>query len=160
MITAAALTSAAAEGFIPVADATGTAACPAGHAVPLSPDRGPTLPRTANFGRHCTGCPLRDRCTTSKTGKNLRIQPGYDLQRTARRQAADPAWHKAYRRWRPPVERAVAWLVGHGNRRLRYRGTIKNNAWLHTRAAALNLRTLINLGLTHNGTTWQIRAVA
>ncbi|WP_043907948.1 IS1182 family transposase [Kitasatospora griseola] len=136
----------------------GTATCPAGHTVPLSPDRGPGLARTANFGRHCTGCPLRESCTTSKTGKSLRIKPGYDLQREARRQAADPAWQNAYRRWRPPVERAVAWLVGHGNRRLRYRGTIKNNAWLHTRAAALNLRTLINLGLTHNGTTWQIRA--
>ncbi|WP_369408855.1 hypothetical protein [Herbidospora mongoliensis] len=39
-------------------------------------------------------------------------------------------------------------MVARGNRRLRYVGTIKNNAWPHTRAAALNLRTLINLGLT------------
>ncbi|MFJ2777934.1 transposase [Kitasatospora sp. NPDC087315] len=129
----------------------GTATCPAVHTVPLSPDRGLALARTANFGRHCTGCPLRERRTTSQTGRNLRIQPGYDLRRTARRQAAEPAWQDAYRRWRPPVERAVAWLVGHGNRRLRYRGTIKNNAWLHIRGAALNLRTLTNLGLTHNG---------
>ncbi|MBS2965772.1 transposase [Actinocrinis puniceicyclus] len=53
----------------------------------------------------------------------------------------------ARRRWRPPVERAVAWIVAHGNRRVRYYGTIKNNARLHTRAVALNLRTLINLGL-------------
>jgi hypothetical protein len=36
------------------------------------------------------------------------------------------------------------------------RGTITNNAWLHTRAAALNLRRLINLGLTHPGGTWTI----
>ncbi|WP_051969118.1 IS1182 family transposase [Kitasatospora azatica] len=140
--------------------AGGTVACPAGTTVALSRDRGPDLPRSANFGDRCTGCWLRERCTTSKTGKALRIQPGYDLQRAARQQAADPAWQAAYRRWRPPVERAVAWLVGHGNRRLRYRGTIKNNAWLHTRAAALNLRTLINLGLDHNGTTWHIRATA
>ncbi|WP_434096334.1 transposase [Streptosporangium roseum] len=47
-----------------------------------------------------------------------------------------------YRRWRPPAERAVAWVVAGGNRRLRYLGTIKNDAWLHLRAAALNLRTL------------------
>ncbi|MFE2729146.1 transposase [Kitasatospora sp. NPDC059327] len=138
----------------------GTATCPAGRTVPLSPDRGPELARTANFGNRCTDCPLHERCTTSKTGKNLRIQPGCDLQRTARQQAADPAWQDAYRRWRPPVERAVARLVGNRNRRLRHRGTTKNNAWLHTRAAALNLRTPINLGLTHNGTTWQIRATA
>ena len=43
-----------------------------------------------------------------------------------------------------------------GNRRLRYRGTLKNDAWLHTRAAALNLRRLINLGLTHTAGTWVI----
>jgi len=48
----------------------------------------------------------------------------------------------------PPVERAIAWLVAHGNRRVPYRGVTKNNTWLHNRAAALNLRRLVNLGLT------------
>ncbi|MFI6117157.1 transposase [Kitasatospora sp. NPDC051164] len=88
------------------------------------------------------------------------IRPDHDLMSQARQAAGTPDWQATYRRRRPPVERAVAWLVGHGNRRLRYRGTIKNNAWLHTRAAAFNLRALINLGLTHNGTTWQIGAAA
>ncbi|WP_198653532.1 transposase [Actinocorallia populi] len=56
-----------------------------------------------------------------------------DVQATARAQAAtDPAWQDAYRRWRPPVERVIAWLAGHGNSRLRYHETIKNNAWLLT----------------------------
>ncbi|MFE7298541.1 transposase [Streptomyces sp. NPDC057579] len=81
----------------------------------------------------------------------------HDLQAAARRQAAtDPEWQADYRRWRPPVERAVAWLVQHGNRRLRYRGTINNNTWLHTRAAALNLRRPTNLGLTHTRGSWQL----
>ncbi|MFJ2842961.1 transposase [Streptomyces griseofuscus] len=58
------------------------------------------------------------------------MRPHHDLQAAARRQAAtDPDWQAHYRRSRPPVERAVAWLVHHGNRRLRYRGTIVNNAW-------------------------------
>ncbi|WAL76285.1 IS1182 family transposase [Kitasatospora sp. YST-16] len=140
--------------------AGGTATCPAGRTVPLSPDRGIGTPRSASFGDRCLHCPLRERCTTAKNGKTLRVRPGHDLQAAARRQAADPVWQEAYRRWRPPVERAVAWLVGHRNRRLRYRGTIKNNAWLHTRAAALNLRTLISFGLDHNGATWHIRATA
>ena len=92
-----------------------------------------------------------------KTGRILTIRPHHDLQAAARRQAAtDPDWQADYRRWRPPVERAVAWLVQHGNRRLRYRGTIANDTWLHTRAAALNLRRLINLGLTHTHGTWQL----
>ncbi|MGW2800092.1 transposase, partial [Streptomyces sp. NPDC001269] len=95
--------------------------------------------------------------TKAKAGRILTIRPHHDLQVAARRQAAtDPDWQADYRRWRPPVERAVAWLVQHGNRRLRYRGTIANNAWLHTRAAALNLRRLINLGLTHTGGRWQL----
>jgi len=46
------------------------------------------------------------------------------------------------------VERSIAWLTR--NRRLRYRGTTKNDHWL-TRVAAINLRRLINLGLAHNG---------
>ncbi|MFE7792674.1 hypothetical protein [Streptomyces sp. NPDC057460] len=47
----------------------------------------------------------------------------------------------------------MAWLVAHGNRRLRYGDSSKNNAWLVTRSAVSNVRTLINLGLDHNGTT-------
>ncbi|WP_206779081.1 transposase, partial [Frankia sp. CpI1-P] len=57
------------------------------------------------------------------------------------------AWQDEYRRWRPPVERGIAWLVAHGNRRVPYRGVTRNDTWLHHRAAALNLRRLINLGL-------------
>ena len=54
------------------------------------------------------------------------------------------------------VERAIAWLVAHGNRRVPYRGIERNNQWLATRVAALNLRRLVNLGAHHNGTTWAL----
>jgi hypothetical protein len=53
------------------------------------------------------------------------------------------------------VERTIAWLT-RGNRRLRYRGVVKNDHWLHHRAAALNLRRLINLGLADDGTAWAL----
>jgi hypothetical protein len=53
------------------------------------------------------------------------------------------------------VERTIAWLT-RGNRKVRYRGTAKNDHWLHQRATALNLRRLITLGLTNTGTTWAI----
>ncbi|MFG3063390.1 transposase [Streptomyces sp. NPDC048231] len=100
---------------------------------------------------------MRERCTKAKAGRVVTIRTHHDLQAAARHQAAnDLTWHANYRRWRPPVERAVAWLVQHGNRRLRYRGTIANNIWLHTRAAALNLRRLVNLRLTQTGGTWQL----
>lgn len=131
--------------------------CPAGHTAPLSAPGGRHNQRTASFKDRCTGCPLRERCTKARAGRTLTIRPHHDLQAAARRQAAtDPDWQAAYRRWRPPVERAVAWLVQHGNRRLRYRGTITNDTWLHTRAAALNLRRLINLGLARTNGTWTI----
>ncbi len=54
------------------------------------------------------------------------------------------------------VERSIAWLVAGGNRKVRYRGVEKNNAWLHTRTAALNLRKLINLGLVPREGTWAL----
>lgn len=57
---------------------------------------------------------------------------------------ADPAVAADYRRHRPMVERSIAWLT-RGNRKLRYRGIRKNNAWLHLRVAAINLQRLLIL---------------
>ncbi|MER6005856.1 hypothetical protein ABT120_45440 [Nonomuraea angiospora] len=57
--------------------------------------------------------------------------------------AADPAWREDCRRRRPMVERAVAWLVARGNRRLPYRGAQADDRRLNHRAAALGLRRLI-----------------
>ncbi|MET8130365.1 transposase, partial [Streptomyces sp. NPDC005231] len=126
----------------------GTATCPAGQTANLGQPKADGA-RTAQFKRLCTGCPLRERCTTSKTGRTLNVHPQHELLTAARTQAAtDTAWQDEYRRWRPPVERAIAWLVAKGNRRVPHHGVIANNMWLHHRAAALNLRRLITLGLT------------
>jgi hypothetical protein len=104
--------------------------------------------RLAQFRALCRGCPLRHRCTTSKTGRVLSAHPRHALLAAARRDAEDPAWKDEYRRWRPPAERAIAWLTARGSRRVPYRGITRNNAWLANRAAALNLRRLTILGLT------------
>jgi hypothetical protein len=134
----------------------GTATCPAGHTISLGRPHADGS-RQAQFKALCRGCPLRERCTTSKTGRVLSVHPQHVLLAAARRAAADPAWKDEYRRWRPPVERAIAWLVSYGNRRVPYRGITKNNTWLHHRAAALNLRRLINLGLTRaSDGTWAL----
>jgi DDE family transposase/transposase-like protein DUF772 len=140
--------------------AAGKATCSAGHTVPLgrANDRGD---RDARFGRHCTNCPLRHRCTTAKAGRILTVSAHWDILRAARLQAAtDPDWQAEYRQQRPMVERSIAWLVDGGNRRLRYRGTIRNDQWLRHRATALNLRRLINLGLTRTHGTWALTAAA
>ena len=133
-----------------VDETAGTATCPAGITRPLTPNR------AAIFGVACRGCPLRQRCTTSKSGRTLKVHLHDALQRAHRRRAEDPAWQADYRQHRPMVERSIAWLIARGNRKLRYRGIDKNNAWLHHRTAALNLRRLLNLGLDHRNGAWAI----
>jgi hypothetical protein len=129
--------------------AAGTATCPNGLTRAIS--------RTgfATFGAGCANCPLRARCTRSRKGKKLKVGAHDARQRAARQAARDPQWLAEYRQHRPMVERTIAWLA-RGNRRVRYRGVTKNDQWLHHRAAALNLRRLITLGLHHTGTNWVI----
>ncbi|WP_099025934.1 IS1182 family transposase [Mycolicibacterium palauense] len=109
----------------------------------------------ATFGVACRGCTLRAQCTTSRDGRSVKLQPHDTLQRKARRESQKPRWLHEYRQHRPMVERTIAWLT-RGNRKVRYRGVSRNDHWLHHRAAAVNLRRLITLGLTHNGTHWAI----
>jgi hypothetical protein len=54
------------------------------------------------------------------------------------------------------VERTIAWLVTNGARRCRHRGVERNKIAFSTRAAVINLKRMINLGLAHNGTTWNL----
>ena len=125
-----------------------TATCPAGHIVAV------TLKGNAVFGARCGPCPLRGRCTTAKDGRTIKIGPHDPDLVEGRRAWRDGDFAEDYRRWRPMVERSIAWLVTGPNRRVRYRGVEANNAWLGLRVAALNLRRLINLGLSRDGPTW------
>ena len=56
------------------------------------------------------------------------------------------------------VERSIAWLT-RGNRRVPHRGVVKNDAWLHTRVAAINLRRLLALGLHLDHGRWTLATV-
>ncbi len=133
-----------------VDEAAGTVTCPNGVV------RAITAKRTVTFGAACRGCPLRQRCTTAKAGRTMQLHEHDALQRVHRQLANDPQWQATYRQHRPMVERSIAWLVAGGNRKVRYRGIEKNNAWLHTRTAALNLRRLRNLGLVHHDGAWAL----
>jgi len=115
-----------------------------------------TKTRYAVFGARCRGCSLASQCTTSKTGRTLRLHPHDGLQRAHRVAARDPEFVEIYRRHRPMVERSIAWLT-RGNRRLRFRGVRANDLWVSHRAAAINLRRLLTLGLHRRPTgTWAL----
>src|SRR4051812_3150454 len=132
-----------------VDEAAGTATCPHGVTRPIS------RTRRVTFGVASRGCPLRSRCTPSATGRSLGLHPHAALHRAPRARAADPDFLADYRRHRPMVERSIAWLT-RGNRRVPYRGVLKNDAWLHLRVAAINLRRLLNLGLTDTDGHWAL----
>lgn len=129
----------------------GTVTCPNGNTRPMS------AARTVTFGRLCAACPLRQRCTTAKTGRSMTIHEHEGLLRAARAQARTPRFKRDYPT-RSNVERTVAQVATQNGRRvkLRHIGTTTNNAWLHTRCAALNLRTLLKHGLTRVNGAWAI----
>src|SRR4051794_876859 len=134
-------------------EAAGTVTCP------NQVTRRITAGRKVIFGAACRSCPLRSRCTTSRTGRKLVLHPHDALLRQARRDWTDrDDLRAAYRRHRPMVERSIAWLIGPKGRcrQLRYRGIAANDLWLHHRIAALNLRRLLNLGLERQPTGWVI----
>ncbi|MGB5756315.1 MAG: transposase [Acidimicrobiales bacterium] len=127
-----------------------TPPAPNGVSVTLSPKG------NATFGAKCQDCPLRSRCTASKTGKHFLVSEHDELLASARARWRNGYGVDDYRAHRPLVERTIAWLVHNGHRRVRYRGVERNQLGLSSRAATINLQCLINLGLTWNGITWQI----
>jgi IS5 family transposase len=131
-----------------------TVTCPAGITVAI------TRAGNANFSWHCRRCPLATRCTTATHGRKLTIHPHEAELQHARRHASTPSFQASYRRWRPMVERSIAWLVAHGHRRVRYRGITRNQLGLSLRVAAINLRRLLTLGLTHDHTGWTLPATS
>jgi hypothetical protein len=136
-----------------VDEPAGTVTCPNGNTRPIS------TTRVATFGKLCRTCPLRARCTKSKTGRKIVLHERDAVLRQARSDwASNPNLRERYRRHRPNVERVISQIASRGGRRLklRYRGTAKNNAWLKQRTAALNLRNLISRGLTHTAGRWSL----
>jgi len=125
--------------------------CPAGNSS-LANSKG-----RASFSRWCTTCPLRGNCTKAKRGRIVTI--GSDQLRTRRhRQAAQGSDYKdQLRKYRPMAERSIAWLVRPG-RRTPYRGLRKIDMWFSVRAAGVNLKRLMMLGLQFTKDGWVIAA--
>ena len=127
-----------------------TVTCPNGHTVTIAAGG------TTSFGSRCAGCPVRSRCTANNNGRVFNVGEHDQLLAAARADWRAGIGVDDYRQWRPLVERSIAWLVADGHRRVRYRGVERNRLGLHIRAAAINLRRLLNLGLTHTANGWTL----
>lgn len=130
-----------------------TVTCSAGHTV------GITAKNHAAFRGRCTDCPLRSRCTTAKDGMHLTLNRHERQLQQARRRATEPDYIETYRTMRPMVERTIAWFTTRGHRKVRYRGLERNQFWVHTRSAAINLRRLVRLGLSREDGSWALAPV-
>ena len=120
-----------------------TVTCPAGHTKAVKSG-------AARFGALCNGCPLRARCTTAAAGRSVTVDKHHHRRQANKTRFAQPATQATYRQHRPMAERSIAWLTRNKARRVPYRGVAANHLWLTTRAAAVNLVRLTNLGVTHN----------
>jgi hypothetical protein len=131
--------------------AAGTVTCPAGVT------RHVTARNAVIFGVACRDCPLRQRCTTAKSGRTVHLHEHDSLLRAARADwAAGTGLRQDYMAHRPHVERAIAQIATWRGRRLklRYRGQARNHAWLKRRTAAVNLRNLLGRGLGRRNGAW------
>jgi IS5 family transposase len=136
-----------------------TVTCPNGITIGIRPARGHTRNAGhADFGKACTNCPLREQCTTSKTGRHITISHWETHLTDARTRQRDPVWQADYRATRPKVERKLAHLMRrrHGGRRARTRGLARVTADFTLLAAATNLARLATLKLNHHITGWTL----
>jgi IS5 family transposase len=121
----------------------GTITCPNDVTVTISNKR------AARFKQHCQTCSLRRKCTTAKAGRTIVLHEHHQHLADARQQSMTDEFDAVYRRYRPMVERTIAWLTKDG-RRLHYHGIERNRIWWSTRCAAINIKRSLNLGLTYN----------
>ena len=66
----------------------GMVTCPAGQTAPLREQTGGQI---ARFGTVCAGCPLAAQCTTSTSGRTIRVGPHEAQLTRARQRQTDPA---------------------------------------------------------------------
>lgn len=130
-----------------------SATCPAGHTttdVGWSRDhKGRRVPALF-FGDRCTGCHLREQCTTSATGRRITLNFHERRLQAARAEQARPSVKRKLRR-RPLIERKIAELKMHGLGKARYRSDRKTLLQLRLTAGLVNIKKLFTLQteLTH-----------
>jgi transposase len=114
----------------------GTIRCPNQVVIPFQPGQTVRFPE-----EQCQVCPLRERCTTSSTGRSVHIHPDERLLQELRERQLTPQG-RAKLRERIPVEHALAHIGRWQGDRARYRGLRKNLFDLRRCAVVQNLHVL------------------
>jgi len=130
-----------------------TVTCPAGDTADI--DRTADGDGTARFDQ-CNHCPMRANCTTSTTGRTIKVGVHEPALAEARHAQTNPEWQDDYRAVRPKVERKIGHLMlrRHGGRRARVRGNPKVDADFNLLAAAHNIRRLATLEASTTNGQW------
>jgi hypothetical protein len=92
----------------------------------------------------CEGCPLRDRCSKQKRGRQLSVDQHYELTEQARARQAS-AEGQAAQIARLGIERQFSLQQRQGGKRTRYRGLAKNRMLGWAWGLYLNVRRIATL---------------
>ena len=114
----------------------GAIRCPNQVVIPFGPGRTVRFPE-----EECRACPLRERCTTSASGRSVHIHPDERLLQELRERQLTPQG-RAKLRERAPAEHALAHIGRWQGDRARYRGIRKNLFDLRRCAVVHNLHAM------------------
>ena len=113
------------------------ARCPAGQVTYKTRKARDHKGRKAQFfvfdNQACSICPLRDKCVRGSNPRTVRIGYYEKKRAAAKMRQASSEFQEEYRK-RSYVERAIAWLTGHGARQARYIG--REKTWLQIQIIA------------------------
>jgi IS5 family transposase len=122
-----------------------TAVCPAGQLSEAPRWKRETHSWVFQFKKaQCEGCPLRERCSKQKRGRQLSVDQHYELTEQAReRQQSDEG--QAAQIARLGIERQFSIQERQGGRRTRFRGLAKNRMLGWAWGLCLNVRRILTL---------------
>jgi hypothetical protein len=115
---------------------TGHLTCPNNITMDFEAGKNVRFPKTV-----CAPCPLRERCTTSTSGRTVSIHPDEQLLAELRERQTTPAG-RATLRERTKIEHALSHIGHWQGRRARYRSTRKNLFDLRRTAVVHNLHVI------------------
>ena len=128
---------------------TPSATCPAGQTTTQfgwsTDDKGRRV-MVLKFADLCTGCSLRDACTTNRNGRSITLNFHESRLQAARAEQLRPSIRKKLRR-RVLVERKLAELKMHGLGKARYRGARKVLLQARLTAGLVNMKKLFTLDI-------------